>query len=78
MLALNLCTVNSTTRSCSVSRGNSELMGVVKAQGKDEPEEDPLDAFMAAEILPEVKAKQEAERLRKDEERRQKAALLAV
>jgi len=48
-----------------------------KQLGKDEPEEDPLDAFMAAEILPEVKAKQEAERLRKDEERRQKAALLA-
>ena len=33
---------------------------------------------MSTEILPEVKAKQEAERVRKEEERRQKAALLAV
>lgn len=47
-------------------------------QAQDEAEEDPLDAFMSTEILPEVKAKQEAERVRKEEERRQKAALLAV
>lgn len=39
---------------------------------------DPLDAFMAAEINPEVKAKEAEERHRKDEERKEFAKQLAV
>ena len=39
---------------------------------------DPLDAFMASEINPEVKAKEAEERQRKEEERKQFAKQLAV
>lgn len=39
---------------------------------------DPLDAFMATEINPEVKAKEAEERQRKEEERRLFAKQLAV
>ena len=41
-------------------------------------EEDPLDAFMAAQILPEVKQAEAAEAARKEEERRQLAQQRAV
>jgi hypothetical protein len=41
-------------------------------------EVDPLDAFMAAEILPEVKQKEQEEAAKKEEERRQLAKQLAV
>ncbi len=43
-----------------------------------EEEEDPLDAFMAAEILPEVAEKQAAERAAREKELAEKAALRAV
>ena len=39
---------------------------------------DPLDAFMASEVNPEVKAKEAEERQRKEEERKQFAKQLAV
>lgn len=40
--------------------------------------EDPLDAFMAQEILPEVKQKEKQEAARKEEERKALAQQLAV
>ena len=40
--------------------------------------EDPLDAFMAQEILPEVKQKEQQEAARKEEERKELAQQLAV
>ena len=40
--------------------------------------EDPLDAFMAQEILPEVKQKEQEETARKEEERKKLAQQLAV
>ncbi|KAG2430428.1 hypothetical protein HXX76_009953 [Chlamydomonas incerta] len=40
-------------------------------------DEDPLDAFMAAEVLPEVKQRQAAEEARRQEERRKMAEQLA-
>ena len=40
--------------------------------------EDPLDAFMAQEILPEVKQKEQEEIARKEEERKKLAQQLAV
>lgn len=40
--------------------------------------EDPLDAFMAQEILPEVKQKEQLEAARKEEERKKLAQQLAV
>ena len=40
--------------------------------------EDPLDAFMAHEILPEVKQKEQQEAARKEEERKKLAQQLAV
>ena len=40
--------------------------------------EDPLDAFMAQEILPEVKQKEQQEAARKEEERKALAQQLAV
>ncbi|KAJ9528436.1 hypothetical protein QJQ45_020286 [Haematococcus lacustris] len=43
-----------------------------------EEESDPLDAFMAAEILPEVKARQEAEKAAKEAERVKQAERLAA
>lgn len=45
---------------------------------QDEEEADPLDAFMATEVLPEVTAAQEAERAMKEKERLEKAAQRAV
>lgn len=39
---------------------------------------DPLDAFMASEVNPEVKAKEAEEQQRKEEERKQFAKQLAV
>ncbi len=39
---------------------------------------DPLDAFMAAEILPEVKQKEQEEAAKKEEERMKLAKQLAV
>ena len=39
---------------------------------------DPLDAFMAAEVNPEVKAKEAEERQRKEEERKEFAKQVAV
>ncbi len=45
---------------------------------QDSDEADPLDAFMAAEVLPEVTAAQEAERAAKEKERLEKAAQRAV
>lgn len=39
---------------------------------------DPLDAFMAAEILPEVKQKEQEEAAKKEEERIKLAKQLAV
>ena len=41
-------------------------------------DEDPLDAFMAAEVAPEVKAKEAAEEAKKGAERQRLAAELAV
>lgn len=41
-------------------------------------EVDPLDAFMASEILPEVKQKEQEEAAKKEEERRKLAKQLAV
>ena len=41
-------------------------------------DEDPLDAFMAAEILPEVKQAEAAEAARREEQRRQLAQQRAV
>jgi hypothetical protein len=49
----------------------------VQAQQEDD-DVDPLDAFMAAEVLPEVKAKEEAEKKRVEEERQRRAQELAV
>jgi hypothetical protein len=43
-----------------------------------DPEVDPLDAFMAAEVLPEVKAKEDEERKRAEEESKNLKELLAV
>lgn len=43
-----------------------------------EEEVDPLDAFMAAEVLPEVKAKEEEERKHAEEERKKLKELLQV
>ena len=40
--------------------------------------EDPLDAFMAHEILPEIKQKEQKEAARKEEERKKLAQQLAV
>jgi hypothetical protein len=40
--------------------------------------EDPLDAFMAQEILPEVKQKEQQEAVHKEEERKRLAQQLAV
>ena len=40
-------------------------------------DEDPLDAFMAAEVLPEVKQRQAQEEARRQEERRKMAEQLA-
>ena len=40
--------------------------------------EDPLDAFMAAEIAPEVKAKEKEEARKKEEARLERAKLMAV
>ena len=45
---------------------------------QDGEEEDALDAFMAAEILPEVTAAQQAERAAKEQERLERAKALAV
>lgn len=45
---------------------------------QDEDEVDPLDAFMAGEVLPEVLARQEAERRAKEEERIKQAEMLAA
>lgn len=39
---------------------------------------DPLDAFMAAEVLPEVKQKEQEEAAKKEEERRKLTEQLAV
>jgi hypothetical protein len=47
-------------------------------RGQDDDEEDALDAFMAAEILPEVTAAQQAERAAKEQERLERAKALAV
>lgn len=45
---------------------------------QDGEEEDALDAFMAAEVLPEVTAAQQAERAAKEQERLERARALAV
>lgn len=47
-------------------------------RAQDGEEEDALDAFMAAEILPEVTAAQQAERAAKEQERLERAKALAV
>lgn len=48
-----------------------------KQLGADDEEDDALDAFMATEIMPEVSAKQQAEKERLEAERNRKIALLA-
>ena len=45
---------------------------------QEETDEDPLDAFMAAEVMPEVKEKEEEEQQRRQEEKKQMAQQLAV
>lgn len=49
-----------------------------EAVDHDDDEVDPLDAFMAAEVMPEVAAKEEAERVRAAEEKQKLQELLAV
>lgn len=64
------------------SRGTSQVYICYRFNShhrrQDEDEADPLDAFMAAEVLPEVTAAQEAERAAKEKERLEKAAQRAV
>jgi hypothetical protein len=47
-------------------------------RAQDEDEEDALDAFMAAEVLPEVTAAQAAERAAREQERLARAKAIAV
>lgn len=47
-------------------------------KSQDNEEEDALDAFMAAEVLPEVTAAQQAERAAREQERLERAKALAV
>lgn len=62
-----------------VRAAQEELQELMKAAtGAGEEEEDPLDAFMATEVLPEVKARQEEERRQKEEARRKLAEQLAA
>lgn len=48
-----------------------------EAAAAEEEDVDPLDAFMSAEVLPEVKAREEGERKAKEAERLKNAELLA-
>ena len=57
----------------------AEAEGMLNEEGDAEEEEvDPLDAFMAAEVLPEVKAREEEERKKAAEERAKLQELLKV
>lgn len=57
----------------------SRCRGVLQARKIVEAADvDPLDAFMAAEILPEVKQKEQEEAAKKEEERIKLAKQLAV
>jgi len=51
--------------------------GASDARGEEEPDDDPLDAFMSAEVMPEIKQKEEEEARRRAEARRELAEQMA-